>query len=273
MRIRIAVLSFCQKALISKAFWLLSASVATRQSNSRLAIQSAKALGSSRLSFDLRAIVSLLIQENFLNWNPLGENVPRQSHSTEQRRIEGTHLCLAALVFRRGDLLIWQQLIEAVIVAQEGEGYHIVPLFHILPLIFPHVHRDGAIVVDIVLHEHLLVVFQLLNGGHIAFDAAGGRLHREFQYLGGGILGILAYLGQYRITRLLADAAQRISGDDAYPADIVGRMGVVHSAGHGGQQRSTAGLELRPDRLVVFAPLQAANRQIEYFACQNTKKD
>ena len=134
--------------------------------------------------------------------------------------------------------------------------------------------HPATIVVDIVLHEHL-VVFQLLNGGHIAFDAAGGGLHREFQHLGSGVLGILAHLGQYRITRLLADAAQRISSDDAYPADIVGRMGVMHSAGHGGQQRSTAGLELRLPayRLVAFAPLRAANRQIEYFACQNAKKD
>ena len=111
------MLFFCLKALISKAFWLLSASVATRQSNSPLAIQSAKALGSSRLSFDLWAIVSLLIQENFLNWNPLGENVPRQSHSVEQRRIEGAHLRLAALVFRLVDLLIGQQRIEAVVAA------------------------------------------------------------------------------------------------------------------------------------------------------------
>ena len=117
MRIEVAVLSFCLKALISKAFWLLSASVATRQNNSPLAIQSAKALGSSRLSFDLWAIVSLLIQENFLNWNPLGENVPRQSHSVEQRRIEGAHLRLAALVFRLVDLLIGQQRIEAVVAA------------------------------------------------------------------------------------------------------------------------------------------------------------
>ena len=98
--------------------------------------------------------------------------------------------------------------------------------------------------VDIVLHEHL-VVFELLNGGHIAFDAAGMCFHREFQHLGGGVLGILAHLGQYRIAQFLAGAAQRISGGDAHPADIVGRMGVVHSAGHGGQQRSTAGLELR----------------------------
>lgn len=153
---------------------------------------------------------------------------------------------IAALVFCLVDLLIGQQLIEAVVAAREGEGYHIVPVFHILPLIFLHMHCDGAIVLEIVLHEHLLVVFQLLNGGRIAFDAADRCLHREFQYLGGGIPGILAYLGQYRITRLLADAAQRIGGGDAHPTDIVGRMGVMHSAGHGGQQRSTAGLELRP---------------------------
>ena len=61
----------------------------------------------------------------------------------------------------------------------------------------------------------------------------------------GAVVGILAHLGQYRIAQFLAGAAQRISGGDAHPADIVGRMGVVHSAGHGGQQRSTAGLELR----------------------------
>ena len=38
-------------------------------------------------------------------------------------------------------------------------------------------------------------------------------------------------------------------------------------------RRRTLGLELRPEGLIVRAPLRAANRQIEYFACQNAKKD
>ena len=151
--------------------------------------------------------ITLKEVEDFLGSDLVGLSPPKKHRNFDTMRIR-----IAALVFCLVDLLIGQQLIEAVVAAREGEGYHIVPvvpypLFHVLPLVLPHMHRDGAIVVDIVLHEHLLVVFPLLNGGRIAFDAAGGRLHREFQYLGGGILGILAHLGQYRITRLLADAA------------------------------------------------------------------
>ena len=53
MGIRIAVLSFCLKALISRASGHLSAPVALMQSDSLPPTQSAKALGSSRLSFVL----------------------------------------------------------------------------------------------------------------------------------------------------------------------------------------------------------------------------
>ena len=53
MRIKVAVLSFCQKALISRGFWLLSAPAVARQSESLPPAQYAKAPGSSRLSFDL----------------------------------------------------------------------------------------------------------------------------------------------------------------------------------------------------------------------------
>ena len=53
MRIKVAVLSFCQKALIPRGFWLLSAPAVARQSESLPPAQYAKALGSSRLSFGL----------------------------------------------------------------------------------------------------------------------------------------------------------------------------------------------------------------------------
>jgi hypothetical protein len=53
MRIKVAVLSFCLKALISKDFGHLSAPVALRQSDSLPPTPSAKALGSRRLSFIL----------------------------------------------------------------------------------------------------------------------------------------------------------------------------------------------------------------------------
>lgn len=53
MGIKIAVLSFCPKALISRASGHLSAPVALMQSDSLPPTQSAKALGSSRLSFVL----------------------------------------------------------------------------------------------------------------------------------------------------------------------------------------------------------------------------
>ena len=53
MRIKVAVLSFCQKALISRGFWLLSAPAVARQSESLPPAQYAKAPGSSRLSFNL----------------------------------------------------------------------------------------------------------------------------------------------------------------------------------------------------------------------------
>ena len=63
MRIKVAVLSFCLKALVSRAFRHLSPPVILMQSDSLPPIQSAKALGSSRLSlvlwvsFNLWAIV------------------------------------------------------------------------------------------------------------------------------------------------------------------------------------------------------------------------
>ena len=53
MGIKVAVLSFCPKALISRGFWLLSAPAVARQSESLPPAQYAKALGSSRLSFGL----------------------------------------------------------------------------------------------------------------------------------------------------------------------------------------------------------------------------
>ena len=53
MRIKVAVLSFCPKALISRDFGHLSAPVAARQSDSLLPAQYAKAPSSSRLSFIL----------------------------------------------------------------------------------------------------------------------------------------------------------------------------------------------------------------------------
>ena len=93
--------------------------------------------------------------------------------------------------------------------------------------------------VDIVGHKEL-VVFQLLDGRHVALDPAGGRLHRELDDLGGGIVGILPHLGQHRVAQLLAHAAEGIGGGDAHPADIIGRMGVVHAAGHRGQQGQRA---------------------------------
>ena len=52
-RIKVAVLTFCLKALLSRDFGHLSAPVAARQSDSLPPTQSAKALGSSRLSFVL----------------------------------------------------------------------------------------------------------------------------------------------------------------------------------------------------------------------------
>ena len=53
MGIKVAVLLFCLKALISRDFGLLSTPVITRQSASLSPTQSAKVLGSSRLLFDL----------------------------------------------------------------------------------------------------------------------------------------------------------------------------------------------------------------------------
>lgn len=53
MRIKVAVLSFCLKALISKGFRSLSVLAAARQSDTMLPTRSAKTLGSRRLSFIL----------------------------------------------------------------------------------------------------------------------------------------------------------------------------------------------------------------------------
>lgn len=53
MCIKVAVLSFCLKALISRGSWPLSVLAAARQSDTMLPTRSAKTLGSSRLSFIL----------------------------------------------------------------------------------------------------------------------------------------------------------------------------------------------------------------------------
>ena len=80
-RIRIAVLSFCLKVLISRGFWLLSAPSAARQSDSLPLTQSAKALGSSRLSFvlwvsfNLRTIVSSLQVKRNSNGDLIGRKM------------------------------------------------------------------------------------------------------------------------------------------------------------------------------------------------------
>ena len=53
------MLFFCLKALISKAFWLLSTPAAAKQNDSLLPTQTAKVLGSSGLSFDLWVLFNL----------------------------------------------------------------------------------------------------------------------------------------------------------------------------------------------------------------------
>ena len=93
--------------------------------------------------------------------------------------------------------------------------------------------------IHIVFHEHL-IIFQLLNGGHIRFHLAGRGFNRELHDFRGGVLGILSHLREHRIAQILADTAEGVNGGNAHPADIVGRVGIMNAAGHCGQKREGA---------------------------------
>ena len=152
----------------------------------------------------------------------------------KQGWIERLHSRTAALIFRLINGLIGQQLIKAVVIAQERKSYHIVPvvpnpLFHLIPFMIPHMNGDGAVVIHIMLHEHF-VIFQLFHCGHIRFYPSGRRFHRKFNHFGHRIIRILSHLRKHRITQVLTYPAERVRGGDADSADIVGRMGIMHAA-------------------------------------------
>ena len=89
---------------------------------------------------------------------------------------------------------------------------------------------DRTIVLDVMLHEHLIDL-KLLQRRDVVLGPAFRHLDREFDDLGRAGIPILADFREYRIAQFFADLGQRIVAADPDTSDIIRSMVVVNTAG------------------------------------------